>query len=65
MKQFTVPGWMEYPPRFSDAIDLLVRHDLAGLITHRFALQQFGDALAVLEGSRDCGKVLITMDAGV
>ncbi len=64
MKQFTIRGSMEYPPRFSDAIDLLVRRDLAGLITHRFPLQQFGDAVAVLEGSRDCGKVLVTMDAG-
>lgn len=63
MKQFTIRGSMEYPPRFSDAIDLLARRDLAGLITHRFPLQRFDDALAVLEGSRDCGKVLVTMDS--
>ena len=46
MKQFTIRGSMEYPVRFSDAIDLLARRDLAGLITHRFPLPQFGDALA-------------------
>ena len=64
MKQFTIRGSMEYPPRFGDAIDLLARRDLAGLITHRFPLAHFDDALALLEGSRDCGKVLVTMDTG-
>jgi len=63
MKQFTIRGSMEYPDRFADAIDLLVRRDLSALITHRFALEQFGDALTLLDGSKDCGKVLVTIDA--
>ncbi len=63
MKQLTIRGSMEYPPRFADAIDLLARRDLSGLITHRVPLSQFDDALGLLEGSKDCGKVLITMDA--
>ncbi len=62
MKQFTIRGSMEYPPRFADAIDLLARQDLSGLITHRFPLSRFNDALGLLEGSKDCGKVLITME---
>jgi threonine dehydrogenase-like Zn-dependent dehydrogenase len=62
MKQFTIRGSMEYPSRFADAIDLLARRDLSALITHRFPLEDFGDALALLEGSKDCGKVLVTMD---
>ena len=53
---------MEYPPRFEDAIDLLARRDLSALVTHRFPLDRFHDALAMLEGSKDCGKVLVTMD---
>lgn len=61
MKQFTVRGSMEYPQRFEDAIELLERRDLSGLITHVLGLEQFGDGLAVLEGSKDCGKVMITM----
>ena len=61
MKQFTVRGSMEYPERFEDAIELLERRDLSGLITHRLPLEQFGDGLAVLEGEKDCGKVMITM----
>ncbi len=63
MKQFTVRGSMEYPPRFADAIDLLTRSDLSGLITHRFPLAAFDDALAKLRDSSDCGKVLVTVDS--
>ncbi len=65
MKQFTLRGSMEYPPRFADAIDLLVRRDLSALITHRFSLEQFGDALSMLQESKGCGKVLITVDTEV
>lgn len=61
MKQFTVRGSMEYPERFEDAVELLERRDLSFLITHTMPLEQFGDALVVLEGSKDCGKVMITM----
>jgi len=61
MKQFTIRGSMEYPERFEDAIELLARRDLSWLITHTLALEEFGDGLAVLEGSKDCGKVMITM----
>ena len=61
MKQFTIRGSMEYPPRFEDAIELLKRRDLSGLITHQFPLDEFHEGLALLEGSKDCGKVMITM----
>ncbi len=61
MKQFTVRGSMEYPERFEDAVELLARRDLSGLVTHTLPLEEFGAGLAVLEGSRDCGKVMITM----
>jgi len=61
MKQFTVRGSMEYPERFEDAIELLERRELSHLITHALPLEGFGEGLAVLEGSKDCGKVMITM----
>ena len=61
MKQFTIRGSMEYPERFEDAIELLARKDLSALITHKLSLEEFGEGLAVLEGSKDCGKVMITM----
>jgi threonine dehydrogenase-like Zn-dependent dehydrogenase len=62
MKQFTIRGSMEYPARFADAIDVLARRDLSALITHRFPLDRFGDALGVLQGSKDCGKVMVGID---
>ncbi len=61
MKQFTIRGSFEYPPRFEDAIELLARRDLSPLVTHTFALEDFDAGLALLEGSKDCGKVMITM----
>jgi threonine dehydrogenase-like Zn-dependent dehydrogenase len=61
MKQFTIRGSMEYPERFEDAVELLARRDLSGLVTHTLPLEEFGDGLAVLEGSKDCGKVMITI----
>lgn len=62
MKELTLRGSMEYPPRFADSIDLLARRDLAPLLTHRFALDDIDAALGTLEGSKDCGKVLVTVD---
>lgn len=61
MKQFTIRGSFEYPPRFEDAIELLARRDLSELITHTMPLEDFGRGLELLEGSRECGKVMITM----
>lgn len=61
MKQFTIRGSFEYPPRFEDAIELLVRRDLSHLITHTVTLDEYEDGLALLEGSKDCGKVMVVI----
>lgn len=61
MKQFSIHGSMEYPPRFADALDLLTRRDLSRVVTHRRPLARFDEALAVLRGAADCGKVMVTM----
>lgn len=62
MKELTIRGSIEYPARFRDAIELLARRDLSALLTHRFPLEAFDDALGTLSGTKDCGKVLVTMD---
>lgn len=62
MKQFSIHGSMEYPRRFEDAIDLLARRDLSRVVTHRVPLARFAEALDVLEGGADCGKILVTME---
>lgn len=61
MQELTIRGSIEYPAHFGDAIDLLSRRDLSPLITHRFGLQDITEALAVLDGSKECGKVMIEM----
>jgi threonine dehydrogenase-like Zn-dependent dehydrogenase len=61
MKQFTIRGSMEYPARFEDALDLLARRDLSALVTHRYPLSRFADALATLGSSKECGKVMVTI----
>jgi (R,R)-butanediol dehydrogenase / meso-butanediol dehydrogenase / diacetyl reductase len=59
MKQFTIRGSFEYPPRFEDAIELLARRDLSHLITHTVTLEEYDRGLELLEGSKDCGKVMV------
>lgn len=61
MKELTIRGSIEYPARFADAVDLLSRRDLSALITHRFALNHVADALDLLAESRECGKVMVTV----
>ena len=61
MKQFTIRGSFEYPPRFEEAIELLGRRDLSHLITHTLPLEEFAQGLTILDGSKDCGKIMITM----
>ena len=59
MKQLTLRGAMEYPADFSQTIALLDRRDLAPLITHRFPLARFAEALAVARDANASGKVMI------
>ena len=61
MKELVIRGSINYPERFSDAIDLLQRRDLSAMITNRFPLAEIDRALEVLSGSKECGKVMIEM----
>lgn len=63
-KQLEIKGSMGYPPRFEDAVELLSRQDMSGVITHRVPLADFDQALAVLDKDKDCGKVLVTIGSG-
>jgi (R,R)-butanediol dehydrogenase/meso-butanediol dehydrogenase/diacetyl reductase len=59
-RELTIRGAIEYPEGFESAIDLLSRCDLSSIVTHRFPIDRYRDALDVLENSRECGKVLLT-----
>jgi threonine dehydrogenase-like Zn-dependent dehydrogenase len=61
-KELTIRGSIEYPARFSDAVDLLGRRDLSALITDRYPLESFPEAFARVEGAQNCGKVLVVVD---
>jgi threonine dehydrogenase-like Zn-dependent dehydrogenase len=59
MKEFTLRGSMEYPARFADAVDQHARRDLSAVLTDRLPLERFDEALELLDGSKECGKVLV------
>jgi len=59
MKQLTIRGAMEYPEDFTQAIDLLSRRDLSPMVSHRFPLERFHEALAIARDPEAGGKVLI------
>jgi threonine dehydrogenase-like Zn-dependent dehydrogenase len=61
MKQLTLRGAMEYPDDFSETLALLGRRDLSAMITHRFPLERFHEALAVASAPALGGKVMLTM----
>lgn len=62
MKQMTLQGAMEYPDRFEAMLELLARRDLAPMITHRFALDDFAAAFEVAKSPDAGGKVMIEID---
>ncbi len=62
MKQLTIRGAMEYPEDYTDAIELLTRWNLSPMISHRFPLAQFDEALALARDPSSGGKVMIEME---
>lgn len=61
MKELTLRGAMEYPEDFGDALALLGRRDLSPMISHRFPLDDFANALALARDPGAAGKVMIEM----
>jgi threonine dehydrogenase-like Zn-dependent dehydrogenase len=59
MKQLQICGSMCYPDDFGETVELLSRVDLTPLITHRFALEDFGEALATARDPQAAGKVMV------
>ncbi|MGH0033998.1 MAG: zinc-dependent alcohol dehydrogenase [Myxococcota bacterium] len=61
MKQLTLRGAMEYPEDYERTLALLARHDLSPMVSHRFPLDRFHEALAVAREPRSGGKVMIEL----
>jgi len=64
IKQLTIRGAMEYPEDFAESLGVLSRWDLSPMISHRFPLERFEEALSVARDPRAGGKVLIDLDGG-
>lgn len=61
MKSMTIVGSMAYPDDWSDTLELLMTADLSPMITHRFALDDFHEALAVAQQANAGAKVIVTV----
>lgn len=59
MKQMHIVGSMGYPEDWSDALRLLETADLSPMITHRFELAAFEDALEIARQPESGAKVMI------
>jgi threonine dehydrogenase-like Zn-dependent dehydrogenase len=62
VKELSILGAIEYPPDFGAMLRLLERWDLSPMITHRFPLSRFHEALAAARDQANAGKVLVEMD---
>lgn len=63
MRELQITGAMEYPDDFGRSVDMLGRADLEAMITHRFPLERFDEALAVARDPSVAGKVMVEIGA--
>lgn len=63
MRELQINGAMEYPEDFGRAIEMMERRDLDPMITHRFPLERFHEALDVARDASVAGKVMIEVGA--
>ncbi len=59
MKQLHMVGAMTYPDDYTRTLDLLCKRNLSPMVTHRFALDRFDEALSVARDPAAGGKVMI------
>lgn len=59
MKQLTIAGSLGYPEDYTESIELARSLDVATMITHRFPLERFQEALAVARDPTAGAKVMV------
>jgi threonine dehydrogenase-like Zn-dependent dehydrogenase len=62
MRELQINGAMEYPEDFGRSLEVLARDHLRPMITHRFPLARFDEALGVARDPQTSGKVMIEVD---
>ena len=65
MKELRINGAIEYPDDYGKTVELLAQADLAPMITHRFPLEGFDEALDVARDASVAGKVVVEIDASI
>ena len=60
-KELTIRGAMEYPERFEDALDLIVRRDVSAMITHHIPLERWDQVMSLISGPPSFAKIMVTM----
>jgi threonine dehydrogenase-like Zn-dependent dehydrogenase len=61
MKQLNISGSMAYPDDWTPMLEMLVESDLSPMITHRFPIESWDEALATAQDPAAGGKVLIEL----
>jgi len=59
--RITIRGAMEYPDDYTRTLELLARWDLSPMISHRFPLDRFSEALETARDPGVAAKVLIEL----
>ena len=62
MRELQITGAMEYPDDFTRSLELLATADLTPMITHRFPLERFPEAVAAAQDASAAGKVMVEID---
>jgi 2-desacetyl-2-hydroxyethyl bacteriochlorophyllide A dehydrogenase len=60
-KELTIRGAMEYPDRFEEALELVVRADVAPMITHHVPLENWAEVMELIAGPPSFAKIMVTM----
>ncbi|HJO22963.1 MAG: zinc-binding dehydrogenase [Myxococcota bacterium] len=59
MKELQITGAIEYPDDYTQSLDVLRETDVSPMVTHRFPLERFDEALGVARDPKVAGKVVI------
>jgi threonine dehydrogenase-like Zn-dependent dehydrogenase len=62
MKQLHLVGAMEYPDDYTRTLELIRNRDMSPMVTHRFPLARFHDALDVARDPAAGGKIMIELE---
>jgi len=61
IRELQITGAIEYPEDFGRGLEILERDDLSPMITHRFPLERFDEALSTAQDPSVSGKVIVEM----